>query len=155
MHRDGFICATAGNRHTTNGTNHLLVLSGGSALRVFAVYPAEEQGENRGRRRGRVGTRKRARHKKEPSDCWMERNKNNAVNAVRLRGRQIRASWVKFSLPPFLHYRASADAKHRNGRYLAAAISQDGVKRLDKKERRGKTCEGTIYSEKKVLCKRK
>jgi len=91
MHRDGFICATAGNRHTTNGTNHLLVLSGGSALRVFAVYPAEEQGENRGRRRGRVGTRKRARHKKEPSDCWMERNKNNrnAVNAVRLQTRRV------------------------------------------------------------------
>ncbi|KYQ57405.1 hypothetical protein ALC60_03724 [Trachymyrmex zeteki] len=74
MHRDGFICATAGNRHTTNGTNHLLVLSGGSALRVFAVCPGEEEGENRGRRRGR----------------------------------QIRASQVKFSLPPFLHYRANA-----------------------------------------------
>ncbi|KYN38996.1 hypothetical protein ALC56_06422 [Trachymyrmex septentrionalis] len=48
----------------------------------------------------------------------------------------------------------NADAKRRNGRYLAAGISQDGVKRLDKKERGGKTCEGTIYSEKKVLCKR-
>ncbi|KYN00381.1 hypothetical protein ALC62_08873 [Cyphomyrmex costatus] len=86
MHRDGFICATTGNQHTTNGTNHLLVLSGGSALRVFAVCSGEEEGEKRGRRSGRVGTRKRAWRKKEPSDCWMERNKNNrnAVNAVRL-----------------------------------------------------------------------
>lgn len=28
----------------SNGTNHLRVLSGGSALRVFAVYPREETG---------------------------------------------------------------------------------------------------------------
>jgi len=29
---------------------------------------------------------------------------------------------------------ADADAKRRNGRYLTASISRDGIKRLDKKE---------------------
>ncbi|EZA50027.1 hypothetical protein X777_11691 [Ooceraea biroi] len=123
MHRDGFIC---GNR------------SPRLWLTVFTEVVGDEE-----KKKVDWHAEMSAAGKREPIDCWMqssERNKNSldAIDAARLQSN----SQVKSSLPPFLHYRASAkradaDAKRRNGRYLVADVHVKGSNdTVDKKERR-------------------